>query len=94
MYYCKHGFCKGIQDCKEFLPINGSMMCIHSPLVGESVKLPIYERHYWNCLFFGLMPQASYWRNKIINIKTEERLSQDGCDMVVDLFDGKGWVDG
>jgi hypothetical protein len=93
MYYCKHGFCKGIKDCQDFLPANGSMLCIYSPMVGTSMRAEIYLEHYWNCLFFGLFPQATYWRNKIINIKTEERLSKDGCDLAVDLHDGKGWVD-
>ena len=94
MYYCKHGFCKGIKDCPDFLPINGSMMCLYSPLVGESTKLKIYEEHYLNCLWLGLFPQATYWRLKINNIKTQERMSRDGCDMAVDLFDAKGRVDG
>lgn len=92
--YCPHGFCKGIQNCDNFYPINGSGLCVFSPIISSTTKIKIYEEHIEKCLYAGLYGQALYWRKKIQQINTEERLTKDGCDLAADLFDGRYGVDG
>jgi hypothetical protein len=91
--YCEHGFCKGIKDCNDFLPINGSQLCVYSALVSPNVKIHDLEDKIEKAMWSGDFVSVKKYRDQISALKTEERHSKDQCDLAVNLFDGKGRED-
>lgn len=94
--YCEHGFCKGIKDCNDFLPINGSQLCVYSALVSPNVKIHDLEDKIDTAYWSGNLFNVKKYRDQISALKTEERHNQDQCDIVSGIFDiinKNNWVD-
>lgn len=88
--YCPHGFCRGKFNCDNFFPINGSGLCVFSPIVSATTKIKIYIEHMEKCMAAGMYGQARYWEKKIQRIEADEPTG-DSCALV---FDSHYGVDG
>lgn len=89
--YCPHVTCIGINDCPDYLPANGSGMCILS--MSHKDKINFFREEQFKAYFNNRMSDGEKCRKIIHNLRLIEH-GKDGCDGVSDVFDLKGWMDG
>lgn len=88
---CKYDNCIGKENCQDYLPANGSGVCILS--MSNKDKINFFREEQFKAYFNNRMSDGEKCRKIIHNLRLIEH-GKDGCDLATDLFDGKGLVDG